>query len=50
MTPKINFHELAKLSSAERAKLHQRTETDLSAFELKVRPIIEAVRAEGDVH
>ena len=48
MTPKINFHELAKFSSAERAKLHQRTETDLSAFELKVRPIIEAVRAEGD--
>ena len=48
MTPKINFHELAKLSSSERAKLHQRTETDLSAFELKVRPIIDAVRAEGD--
>ena len=48
MTPKINFHELAKLSPEQRAKLQQRTETDLSAFESKVRPIIAAVRAEGD--
>ena len=48
MTLQINFHELAKLSSTQRAKLHQRTETDLSAFETKVRPIIDAVRAEGD--
>ena len=48
MTPRINFHELAKLSPAQRAKLQQRTETDLSAFEEKVRPIIDAVRAEGD--
>ena len=48
MTPKINFHELAKLSPEQRAKLQQRTETDLSAFEAKVRPIIAAVRAEGD--
>ena len=48
MTPKINFHELAKLSPEQRAKLQQRTEADLSAFEAKVRPIIAAVRAEGD--
>ncbi len=48
MTHKINFHELAKLSPAQRAKLQQRTETDLSSFEAKVRPIIEAVRTEGD--
>ena len=48
MIPKINFHELAKLSPEQRAKLQQRTETDLSAFEAKVRPIIAAVRAEGD--
>jgi histidinol dehydrogenase len=48
MPPKINFHELPKLTSAERAKLQQRTEADLSAFEVKVRPIIDAVRSEGD--
>jgi histidinol dehydrogenase len=48
MTHKINFHDLAKLSQEQRAKLQQRTETDLSTFEAKVRPIIEAVRTEGD--
>jgi histidinol dehydrogenase len=48
MTHEINFHELAKLSPEQRAKLQQRTEADLSAFEAKVRPIIAAVRAEGD--
>jgi histidinol dehydrogenase len=48
MERKINFHELAKLSSAQRLKLQQRTETDLSVFEAKVKPIIEAVRLEGD--
>ena len=35
MPPRINLHELAKLSSAQRAKLQQRTETDLAAFEEK---------------
>jgi histidinol dehydrogenase len=44
----INFHELAKLSPEQRAALHKRTESDLSNFEIKVRPIIEAVRSEGD--
>ena len=48
MTPKINFHELATLTAQQRAKLQQRTETDLTAFEAKVRPIIDAVRTEGD--
>ena len=48
MTHKINVHELEKLSAGQRKKLQQRTEADLSAFEAKVRPIIEAVRAEGD--
>ena len=48
MTHEINFHELAKLSPEQRAKLQQRTETDLSAFEAKARPIIAAVRAVGD--
>ena len=48
MTRSINFHELAKLKSAERQKLLERTEADLSAYEAKVRPIIAAVREEGD--
>jgi histidinol dehydrogenase len=44
-----NFHVLAQLSKAQRSALLKRTETDLSTFIEKVRPIIEAVRAEGDV-
>jgi histidinol dehydrogenase len=48
MTYKINFHRLADLNSTERRKLQQRIETDLSSFENKVRPIVEAVRNEGD--
>lgn len=48
MTRPINFHELAKLSPEQRRKLQQRTETDLTDFEAKVRPIIQAVRDEGD--
>ena len=48
MTHTINFHELSKLSPAQRASLQRRTETDLSTFEAKVKPIIEAVRVEGD--
>lgn len=48
MTRPINFHELAKLSPEQRRKLQQRTETDLTDFEAKVRPIIQAVRDEGN--
>jgi histidinol dehydrogenase len=48
MTRPINFHELARLSAAERQRLLTRTEADLSSFEAKVRPIIEAVKNEGD--
>lgn len=43
-----NFHVLAKLSPAQRQALLTRTETDLSGFIEKVKPIIEAVRKEGD--
>lgn len=43
-----NFHILAKLSSGERRALLRRTETDLSGFIEKVKPIIEVVRREGD--
>lgn len=45
---KINLHDLSKISKQTYAKLLQRTETDLSDFEAKVKPIIAAVRAEGD--
>ena len=47
-TPTVNFHDLAKISPEQRTRLLQRTETDLSAYEEKVRPIIAAVRNEGD--
>jgi histidinol dehydrogenase len=44
-----NFHRLAELSPVARKALLARTETDLSSYTEKVRPIIAAVRAEGDV-
>jgi histidinol dehydrogenase len=48
MAKPVNFHELAKLSSQERAALLQRAETDLAPFIEKVIPIIAAVRKDGD--
>lgn len=48
MTKPVNFHDLSKLSPGQRQRLLQRTETDLSAYEEKVRAIIDAVRNEGD--
>ncbi|MGI9364762.1 MAG: histidinol dehydrogenase [Rhizobiaceae bacterium] len=45
---KIALHDLSKITSADRAELLRRTEDDLSEFMHKVRPIIEAVRNEGD--
>ncbi len=48
MSLKINIHELSGLTAQQRDALHKRTEADLSSFETKVRPIIEAVRTEGD--
>jgi histidinol dehydrogenase len=48
MNRTVNFHELASLSPAERQKLLQRTEADLTSYEDKVRAIIDAVRKEGD--
>jgi histidinol dehydrogenase len=44
----INFHILSELPLSSRNALLTRTETDLSIFTEKVRPIIAAVRAEGD--
>ncbi|GLK83330.1 histidinol dehydrogenase [Ancylobacter defluvii] len=49
MSDICNFHELATLDAEARAALLKRSETDLSGFIDKVRPIIEAVRLEGDV-
>ena len=48
MTSKINFHDLAKISKTDRQKLLQRTESDLSSYDVKVRGILDAVRHEGD--
>ncbi len=49
MSPKpANVHDLAKLSQSQRKALLTRTETDLSAFTAKVKPIVEAVRVDGD--
>ena len=48
MTAKINVHELSRLSSDQRARLLTRVEGDLSTYEEQVKPIIAAVRTEGD--
>ena len=44
----ISFHDLSIMTREARDGLLQRTEADLSSYEDKVRPIIEAVRLEGD--
>ena len=48
MTSHINYLILSDLTAAERATLLRRTESDLGPFLEKVKPIIEAVRMEGD--
>ena len=44
----ISFHDLSNTDDDARAALFKRSETDLSSFIEKVRPIVEAVRTEGD--
>ncbi len=44
----VSFHDLANLTQDRREALMKRSETDLSAFIEKVKPIVEAVRLEGD--
>lgn len=44
----VSFYEYAKLSAEQRAALLKRSEADLSGIIEKVKPIIEAVRTEGD--
>lgn len=48
MPKEISFHVLSQLDSAARAALLQRTEADLEPFLEKVKPIIAAVRDDGD--
>jgi len=48
MTDACSFRELAKLSADEKDALLRRSETDLADFIEKTKPIIEAVRTEGD--
>jgi histidinol dehydrogenase len=49
MSRSVSFHELARLDGAARTALLARTESDLGPYIEKVRPILEAVRLEGDV-
>jgi histidinol dehydrogenase len=44
----VSFYEYAKLTAEQRAALLKRSEADLSGVIEKVKPIIEAVRTEGD--
>lgn len=44
----VSFHDLSSATPDQRANLLKRAEADLSVFVEKVRPIIEAVRTEGD--
>jgi histidinol dehydrogenase len=44
----ISFYDLSKMTRTARGQLLKRTEADLSEYEEKVKPIIFAVRHEGD--
>ena len=48
MTDTCSFHELSRLDAEARKGLLKRSETDLAGFTERVRPILEAVRTEGD--
>jgi histidinol dehydrogenase len=48
MSRDVSLHDLFKLSPAQRAQLLVRSEADLGPIIEKVKPIIAAVRAEGD--
>ncbi|WP_374651218.1 histidinol dehydrogenase [Dongia sp.] len=49
MASSVNLHELARLSPEARSNLLKRSEADLGAFLDRVKPIIAAVKDEGDV-
>lgn len=44
----ISFHDLSSIDADQRASLLKRAEADLTVFVEKVRPIIQAVKDEGD--
>lgn len=44
----VSFHDYSKLDAAGKAALIRRSEADLSFFLEKAKPIIEAVKTEGD--
>ncbi|MEM8740804.1 MAG: histidinol dehydrogenase [Pseudomonadota bacterium] len=46
--PEVSFFELSGMAPSARAALLQRAETDLAEYVDKVRPIVAAVREEGD--
>ena len=48
MSDICSYYELSSLDATARANLLKRSEADLSSFTEKVRPIIQAVREEGD--
>ena len=48
MAEPCSFHDLSALGDEARSALMRRSETDLDAFMEKARPIVEAVRTEGD--
>lgn len=48
MTDTVSFHDLSTYSTGQRAALFKRIEGDLSGYVEQVRPIIEAVRTDGD--
>ena len=48
MSDICSYYELSSLDATARANLLQRSEADLSSFTEKVRPIIQAVREDGD--
>ncbi|MBK8158695.1 MAG: histidinol dehydrogenase [Rhodospirillaceae bacterium] len=49
MAGSVNLHDLARLSPEARSTLLKRSEADLGPFLDRVRPIIAAVKEEGDV-
>ena len=48
MDNQIQFHDFARLSEEEKQSLLKRTESDLGRYIESVKPIIEAVKKEGD--
>jgi len=49
VTKTISFHDLSQIKAETRASLLRRAESDIEPFIEKVKPIIQAVRDEGDV-